>query len=59
VSWAPLVEVAVTDRGLSADPLKRSLFSAAEKVEHLTPAIGTEILGIDLRNLSETQKDEL
>jgi sulfonate dioxygenase len=54
-----LVEVAVTDRGLSADLSKMSLFSAAEKVEHLTPAIGTEILGIDLRNLSETQKDEL
>lgn len=59
VSWQPLVEVTVTDRGLFADPSKKSLLSAAEKVEHLTPAIGTEITGIDLRNVSEIQKDEL
>lgn len=59
LSWEPLGEVKVTDRGLSADPSKKSLLSAAEKVEHLTPAIGTELLGIDLRNLSEPQKDEL
>nr|GAT57367.1 alpha-ketoglutarate-dependent taurine dioxygenase [Mycena chlorophos] len=59
LSWPPLTEVAVSDRGLLADPEKKSLFSAASKVRHLTPAIGTELLGIDLRQLSETQKDEL
>jgi sulfonate dioxygenase len=59
VSWEPLKEIAVTDRGLSADPAKQSLFSAAHKIKHLTPAIGTEIIGIDLRQLSATQKDEL
>jgi sulfonate dioxygenase len=42
---------------LFADPSKGSLVSAA-KVEYLTPAIGTEMLGIDLRNLSKTQKEE-
>lgn len=47
------------DRGLSADPSKRNLFSAAQKVKHLTPAIGTEIIGLDLRQLSGPQKDEL
>jgi sulfonate dioxygenase len=47
------------DRGLFADPAKASLLGAATKVKHLTPAIGTEILGIDLRQLSNAQKDEL
>lgn len=51
--------MSVTDRGLFADPAKKSLLSAAQKVSHLTPAIGTEILGLDLRQLSNTQKDEL
>ena len=49
----------VTERGLLADPKKSDLFSAASKVKHLTPAIGTEILGIDLRQLTGAQKDEL
>ena len=47
------------DRGHFADPSKHNLFSAARKVKHLTPSIGTEILGIDLRKLSGPQKDEL
>jgi sulfonate dioxygenase len=54
-----LGEITVKDRGLSADPSKKALFSAAQKVKHLTPTIGTEIIGIDLRQLSKTQKDEL
>ncbi|THG98250.1 hypothetical protein EW026_g3901 [Hermanssonia centrifuga] len=58
IVWAPLEEQEVTDRGLSADPEKNALFSAATKVQHLTPAIGTEITGIDLRQLSPQQKDE-
>ncbi|GLB40278.1 putative taurine catabolism dioxygenase TauD, TfdA family protein [Lyophyllum shimeji] len=59
LAWEPLTEVQVAERGLSADPSKQSLFKAAEKVRHLTPVIGTEILGLDLRQLSDTQKDEL
>lgn len=59
LSWEPLQEQEVVDRGLFADPAKASLFGAATKVKHLTPAIGTEILGIDLRQLSNSQKDEL
>ena len=59
VSWEPLQELDVTDRGLFADPEKKALFSAAKKVQHLTPAIGTEITGIDLRQLTPAQKDEL
>ncbi|KAG6865785.1 hypothetical protein C0991_011777 [Blastosporella zonata] len=59
LTWETLTEIQVTERGLLADPSKQSLFSAAKKIRHLTPAIGTEILGIDLRQLSDSQKDEL
>ena len=59
VSWEPLKEVTVVDRGSAADPEKKSLLSAASKVITLTPALGTELHGIDLRRLSNEQKDEL
>lgn len=59
VKWEPLTEQKVVERGLFADPDKRALLSAASKVKHLTPAIGTEIHGIDLRQLSDVQRDEL
>jgi sulfonate dioxygenase len=59
LSWPPLEEIQVTERALAADPEKKSLLSAATKVKHYTPAIGTEISGIDLRQLSDTQRDEL
>ncbi|KAF9000670.1 alpha-ketoglutarate-dependent sulfonate dioxygenase [Cyathus striatus] len=59
VTWEPLTEIEVNERGLHADPQKKHLLSAAKKVRHLTPAIGTEIDGIDLSQLSDAQKDEL
>ena len=49
----------MVDRGLGADPTKKSLLSAASRVIALTPAIGTELHGVDLRRLSDAQKDEL
>ncbi|RPD60196.1 TauD-domain-containing protein [Lentinus tigrinus ALCF2SS1-7] len=59
VKWEPLTEFPVTDVAHRADPEKKSLLSAASKVTHYTPAIGTELSGIDLRQLSASQKDEL
>lgn len=59
VLWEPLNGYKVLDRGLVAYPEKKSLLSAASKVITLTPTIGTELLGIDLRRLSDEQKDEL
>jgi len=47
------------DRAFFADPEKKSLFAAAKQVRHLTPYIGTELVGIQLSQLSDTQKDEL
>ncbi|KAI0707254.1 TauD-domain-containing protein [Earliella scabrosa] len=59
VKWEPLTEFPVTDRAQFADPEKKALLSAASQVTHLTPAIGTELSGIDLRQLTDAQKDEL
>lgn len=49
----------MTDKGLGADPEKKTLLSVASKVITLTPAIGAELHGINLRQLSDAQKDEL
>ena len=47
------------DPGARADPKKSSLFSSAEKVIDLTTHIGTEVVGLQLKNLTDQQKDEL
>lgn len=47
------------DPGTRGDPAKRALFSAAEKVIDLTAHIGTEIVGLQLKDLTDQQKDEL
>jgi sulfonate dioxygenase len=59
ISWEPLKEVEVIDRGLHANSEKTNLLSAVSKVITLTPTIGTELHGIDLHRLSDAQKDEL
>lgn len=59
VDWEPLTEFTHTDVGLRADREKKALLSAASKVDHLSPAIGTKLEGLDLRKLTNTQKDEL
>ncbi|KAK6455106.1 oxidoreductase activity protein [Scheffersomyces xylosifermentans] len=48
-----------TDRGTKADPEKKALFGAAKEVKHLTKHIGTEIVGLQLSELTDQQKDEL
>ncbi|GAA5825865.1 hypothetical protein JCM11251_000032 [Rhodosporidiobolus azoricus] len=47
------------DPGLRADPEKKALFGAAEKVINLTTHIGTELVGVQLSQLTDQQKDEL
>ena len=47
------------DAGARADKSKRSLFDAASKVTHLTSHIGTEIEGLQLKDLTDRQRDEL
>ena len=47
------------DAGARADPAKRALLSAATEVINLTSHIGTEIVGLQLKDLTSQQKDEL
>ena len=47
------------DPGSRADRSKSSLLAAAERVIDLTTHIGTEVVGLQLKNLTDTQKDEL
>lgn len=47
------------ERGKNADPEKKALFGAAKEVKHLTKHIGTEIVGLQLSELNDQQKDEL
>ena len=47
------------DAGSRADPQKKALLSAAKEVIHLNRHIGTEIVGLQLKDLTAQQKDEL
>lgn len=47
------------DAGSRADPEKKALLSAASEVIHLTSNIGTEIRGLQLKDLTNQQRDEL
>ncbi|KUL86969.1 hypothetical protein ZTR_05740 [Talaromyces verruculosus] len=47
------------DAGSRADPAKKALLGAAKEVIHLTRHIGTEIVGLQLKDLTNQQRDEL
>ncbi|KAF7549649.1 hypothetical protein G7Z17_g6256 [Cylindrodendrum hubeiense] len=47
------------EAGARADKSKKNLFSAATKVTDLTSHIGTEIEGLQLKDLTNVQRDEL
>jgi sulfonate dioxygenase len=56
----PLQEtVPAKDRAFFADPEKTSLLSLATAVDELNPYIGTELKGVQLSKLTDSQKDEL
>jgi len=44
------------EAGAHADPAKKALFSAAKEVNNLTVHIGTEIVGLQLKDLTDQQK---
>ncbi|KZT52645.1 TauD-domain-containing protein [Calocera cornea HHB12733] len=52
-------ERSYVDPGSRADPEKKALFGAAKEVRDLTRHIGTEIVGLQLKDLTDKQKDEL
>ncbi|ODV66258.1 hypothetical protein HYPBUDRAFT_153700 [Hyphopichia burtonii NRRL Y-1933] len=47
------------DRAKFADPKKEALFKAAKEVKHLTKFVGTELVGLQLSELTDKQRDEL
>ena len=53
------VEREHVDAGARADKSKSALFNAAKEVNDLTVHIGTEIVGLQLKDLTDQQKDEL
>ncbi|KAJ4242841.1 hypothetical protein NW757_011736 [Fusarium falciforme] len=56
----PLEEFKHTDPGLRADPAKAALLNApGSSFQEITPAVGTEIHGLQLSSLDSKQKDEL
>ncbi|RDW83530.1 TauD-domain-containing protein [Coleophoma crateriformis] len=55
----PLEEYDHIDCAFRADPEKKALFAAISSKKDLTPSIGTEVHGVQLSLLSDTQKDEL
>ncbi|KAH8898207.1 TauD-domain-containing protein [Thozetella sp. PMI_491] len=56
----PLEEFEHSDPGLRADPKKAALIKApGAQFREITPAIGTEVTGIQLSALTSQQKDEL
>lgn len=52
-------ETPYIERGKNADPEKKALFGAAKEVRDLTKHICTEIIGLQLKDLNDQQKDEL
>ncbi|POM75848.1 Taurine dioxygenase [Phytophthora palmivora] len=57
-TYDPIPVVPYEDRALKADPTFKNLLANAT-VTHLEPKIGTEISGLQLHELTDTQKDEL
>jgi sulfonate dioxygenase len=59
-TFPPVEPFEAVHRGLEADKKKSNLLDAAgAEVTRLTPRIGTEIKGVQLSQLSDTQKNEL
>ncbi|CUM63886.1 uncharacterized protein PRCAT00001474001 [Priceomyces carsonii] len=52
-------ELPYIERAKIADPDKKALLGSAKDVIHLTKHIGTEIVGLQLKDLTDQQKDEL
>ena len=59
VHWEQLTEVPYEDRGVQGDPQFRNLLADATDIFDYNPKIGTEIHGVDLKKLTNAQKDDL
>lgn len=59
VKWAPLEEVPYEDKGLLGDPEYKNLLADATDVFDYHPKIGTEVQGVNLKTLTDAQKNDL
>lgn len=59
IHWSPLEPYEYKDKGIDADPEYKELFAAAERIDHLTPKLGTVLYGVQLADLTDKQKDQL
>ena len=57
--YGPLGTIPYTDRGTHGNPKFRNLLRDATAIFDYTPKIGTEIHGVNLAKLSDSQKDDL
>lgn len=57
--WEALTEVPYQEKGLQGHPQFQNLLADATEVFDYNPKIGTEIHGVNLAKLSDTQKDDL
>ncbi|RPA97096.1 Clavaminate synthase-like protein [Choiromyces venosus 120613-1] len=59
VTWPTLREIPYSDKGLLGDPEYKDLFAEATDVFDYSPKIGTEIRGVNLKTLTDAQKNDL
>lgn len=63
IDWPDLEEIDIDDRAFHADPEKSRFFKEVEaqggKVINLNPAIGAEVVGVKLTQLSDAARDDL
>ena len=59
VHWDPIEQIPYEDRALYGDPKFRNLLQDATDVFDYNPKIGTEVHGVDLANLTDSQRDDL
>jgi len=59
LKWGPIEDVPYSDKGLLGDPNFKHLLADATDIFDYGPRIGTEISGVQLKNLTDDQKNDL
>jgi sulfonate dioxygenase len=59
ITWPAYEEIPYIDKGQLGDPSFRNLLADATDVFDYNPKIGTEVHGVDLANLTDSQKNDL
>jgi sulfonate dioxygenase len=59
VHWDEIKEIPYSDKGLLGDSEFRNLLEDTTEIFDYTPKIGTEVIGIDLANITDAQKNDI